>query len=378
MLRVWVCPMRMSALEEMMDRQKLMRMTERSERMYLWARAGGVLHAQQGLSSSGARRRGHEAGPLPPCRALASIAPALLLTSQTRQGPGGPDHPTHGKRCFANHSGRGGGSGPGGQAGPQGVRADIRGGAAGRGAGYFRVTGVSALGQDGVGAGQEGTPLPLHPVTASTPHCGPPPRSCCPWSRHTGDRAGPSGWGNLGLTLSDPQSQPLALGAHWEGSLCTHAPIPGLLMAGRGRPHTVPPPGDQGTNTSQAAPEHGGPWWRGLEAWGRRPAEAPTGHVNPGSGSGLAHPGDDNHIHRSRGLGAQQSQDRVLSWVGPTQRISREPSVRGLWARGWAGAGRPGPVGCPYTPLLPTSIQGTAVGMAGGDERGDGWSQLGR
>lgn len=59
MLRVWVCPMRMSALEEMMDRQKLMRMTERSERMYLWVRAGGVLHAQQGLSSSGAGRRGH-------------------------------------------------------------------------------------------------------------------------------------------------------------------------------------------------------------------------------------------------------------------------------------------------------------------------------
>lgn len=51
--------MRMSALEEMMDRQKLMRMTERSERMYLWVRAGGVLHAQQGLSSSGAGRRGH-------------------------------------------------------------------------------------------------------------------------------------------------------------------------------------------------------------------------------------------------------------------------------------------------------------------------------
>lgn len=35
LLRVWVCPMRMRALEEMMDRQKLMRMTDRSERMYL-------------------------------------------------------------------------------------------------------------------------------------------------------------------------------------------------------------------------------------------------------------------------------------------------------------------------------------------------------
>lgn len=32
---VWVCPIRMRALEEMMERQKLMRMTERSERMYL-------------------------------------------------------------------------------------------------------------------------------------------------------------------------------------------------------------------------------------------------------------------------------------------------------------------------------------------------------
>lgn len=60
MLRVWVCPMRMSALEEMMDKQKLMRMTERSERMYLRARAGGMLGAQQGLSSTGAGCRGHE------------------------------------------------------------------------------------------------------------------------------------------------------------------------------------------------------------------------------------------------------------------------------------------------------------------------------
>lgn len=33
--------MRMRALEEMMDRQKLMRMTDRSERMYLWERVGG-------------------------------------------------------------------------------------------------------------------------------------------------------------------------------------------------------------------------------------------------------------------------------------------------------------------------------------------------
>lgn len=35
LFQVWVCPMRMRALDEMMDRQKLMRMTERSERMYL-------------------------------------------------------------------------------------------------------------------------------------------------------------------------------------------------------------------------------------------------------------------------------------------------------------------------------------------------------
>lgn len=31
--------MRMRALEEMMDKQKLMRMTDRSERMYLWGGA---------------------------------------------------------------------------------------------------------------------------------------------------------------------------------------------------------------------------------------------------------------------------------------------------------------------------------------------------
>lgn len=35
LFRVWVCPIRMRALEEMMERQKLIRMTERSERMYL-------------------------------------------------------------------------------------------------------------------------------------------------------------------------------------------------------------------------------------------------------------------------------------------------------------------------------------------------------
>lgn len=35
LFRVWVCPIRMRALEEMMDRQKLIRMTERSERIYL-------------------------------------------------------------------------------------------------------------------------------------------------------------------------------------------------------------------------------------------------------------------------------------------------------------------------------------------------------
>lgn len=35
MFQVWVCPIRIRALDEMMDRQKLMRMTERSDRMYL-------------------------------------------------------------------------------------------------------------------------------------------------------------------------------------------------------------------------------------------------------------------------------------------------------------------------------------------------------
>lgn len=41
LFRVWVCPMRMRALEEMMERQKLMRMTERSERMYLQQKKRG-------------------------------------------------------------------------------------------------------------------------------------------------------------------------------------------------------------------------------------------------------------------------------------------------------------------------------------------------
>ena len=104
-----------------------------------------------------------KAGPPPPCGALASTAPSLLLVSPTRQRPRGPDHPTRRRRCFVNHSGRRGGSGPGGQAGPRWVRADVRGGAAGRGAGYFRVTGASALGQEGAGAGQEGTPPPPTP-----------------------------------------------------------------------------------------------------------------------------------------------------------------------------------------------------------------------
>lgn len=50
---VWVCPIRMRALEEMMDRQKLIRMTERSERMYL----------QQGKR----RRRRRESHPVTTC-----------------------------------------------------------------------------------------------------------------------------------------------------------------------------------------------------------------------------------------------------------------------------------------------------------------------
>lgn len=35
LFHVWVCPMRIRALDEMMERQKLMRMTDRSDRMYL-------------------------------------------------------------------------------------------------------------------------------------------------------------------------------------------------------------------------------------------------------------------------------------------------------------------------------------------------------
>lgn len=35
LFRVCVCPIRMRALDEMIERQKLMRITERSDRMYL-------------------------------------------------------------------------------------------------------------------------------------------------------------------------------------------------------------------------------------------------------------------------------------------------------------------------------------------------------
>lgn len=151
--------MRMSALEEMMDKQKLMRMTERSERMYLRARAGGMLGAQQGLSSIGAGCRGHEGraasslwGPglhrtgTAPHIADSAGATGVLIT------PGGGILQTTGAA----------GEGPlGRQAGPQQVRVDVREGAAGRGAGYFRVTGASALGR--TGARQEGTASPPTP-----------------------------------------------------------------------------------------------------------------------------------------------------------------------------------------------------------------------
>ena len=224
------------------------------------------------------------------------------------------------------------------------------------------------LGRRGRGRGRKARPPPqLHPVAASTPPCGPQLRSCCPWSRHTGDRAGPSGWGNLGLTLGDPQSQPLPLRAHWKGSLRTHAPIPGLLMAGRGRPHTAPPPGDQGTNTSQTAPGHGGPWWRGLAAWGRGRQRLPLDTRTQAQGVAWHVQVATDHRHGSRGLGAQQSWDRVLSWAGPLRGWEGAGSLCerpvGTWLGRSRKARRPG---LPRASPLPTSIQGTAVRRAGG------------
>ena len=222
-------------------------------------------------------------------------------------------------------------------------------------------------GGGGGGAGRHAPPPQHHPVAASTPPCGPQLRSCCPWSRHTGDRAGPSGWGNLGLTLGDPQSQPLPLRAHWKGSLRTHAPIPGLLMAGRGRPHTAPPPGDQGTNTSQTAPGHGGPWWRGLAAWGRGRQRLPLDTRTQAQGVAWHVQVATDHRHGSRGLGAQQSWDRVLSWGGPLRGWEGAGSLCerpvGTWLGRSRKARRPG---LPRAPPLPTSIQGTAVRRAGG------------
>ena len=53
-------------------------------------------------------------------------------------------------------------------------------------------------------------------------------------------------------------------------------------------------------------------------------------------------------------------------------------SVRGLWAPGWAGAGRPGALGCPAPPRCPPASRGLQSGGLGGDDKGDGWSQLGR
>ena len=190
------------------------------------------------------------------------------------------------------------------------------------------VTGASALGQEGAGAGQEGTPPPpRHPMAASTPPRGPQLRSCCPWSPHTGDRAGPSGWGNLGLTLGDPQSQPLPLRAHWKGSLHTHAPSPGLLMAGRGRPHTAPPLGTQGLTPVRQHPGAGVRGGEALQPGAEGRQRLPLDTCTQAQGVAWHIQVTTDHRHGSRGLGAQQSWDRVLSWAGPTQRVggSKEP-----------------------------------------------------
>lgn len=181
-------------------------------------------------------------------------------------------------------------------------------------------------GGGGGGAGRHAPP-PLHPMAASTPPRGPQLRSCCPWSPHTGDRAGPSGWGNLGLTLGDPQSQPLPLRAHWKGSLHTHAPSPGLLMAGRGHPHTAPPLGTQGLTPVRQHPGAGVHGGEALQPGAEGRQRLPLDTCPQAQGVAWHIQVTTDHRHGSRGLGAQQSWDWVLSWAGPTQRVggSKEP-----------------------------------------------------
>lgn len=110
LLRVWVCPMRMRALEEMMDRQKLMRMTDRSERMYLWERVGGhdrrpegsQLHKNRGAVATKASATSSPQAPLPvpapsPPPSPAPPPPRSLSGSPT---PRGPEHSSQGRRCL--------------------------------------------------------------------------------------------------------------------------------------------------------------------------------------------------------------------------------------------------------------------------------------
>lgn len=83
LLRVWVCPMRMRALEEMMDKQKLMRMTDRSERMYLRGQrcqcpTGRRLHGSRGPVGT-PRPRHH----LPPADVAATAVMTAISTAST-------------------------------------------------------------------------------------------------------------------------------------------------------------------------------------------------------------------------------------------------------------------------------------------------------
>ena len=151
--------MRMSALEEMMDKQKLMRMTERSERMYLRARAGGMSVPSRVSAPQEPGAAAMKAGPPPPCGALASTAPAPLLTSPTQQGPRGP--PRIRKEVFCKPQGPQGKVHRGAKQAHSGLGRTSEKGLLGGGAGYFRVTGASALGR--MGAGQEGTASPPTP-----------------------------------------------------------------------------------------------------------------------------------------------------------------------------------------------------------------------
>ena len=166
-----------------MDRQKLMRMTDRSERMYLRERVGGhdqrpkgsQLHKTRGAVAAKVSATSAPQAPRPapaPSSSPPSPAPSPPRSLSGSPAPWGPEHSSQGRRCFEdrgpkpqNHSGLGGGAGPGGQARLHGIQDRWSGrGAGGRGTGCFRVTDPPVplpLGRMGWwGAGKHGRPSP--------------------------------------------------------------------------------------------------------------------------------------------------------------------------------------------------------------------------